>query len=670
MCQSFLICDHHFAPPPDQAKKWRTRKADWTQYRLALGRLDTIFSGNLDEDAQALTETVLLAAKNAVPFTKARTRATSQLPPSDAKLAWQREISLATRTFMRFPSDASREELRAVQRAARLALKTEREESTTAWCKSLETLNTPQLWKEVNRLKGSTPNPLVADPAGKAEALVRQFTTRGNTDLLPAHVQEDLLARSASRTELLQLHTAEPTPTDAPFTPHELKLALRLMRSTTPGGDGLSSDFYREATPAFHDKMLHVFNMSWKLRRLPLAWKEAKIIAIPKPNNNGARPISLLQCISKIMERMVHRRLQYVIPANDQLYGFAPGRGTADAVTQLVHRITQAKRRRVVVVYFDLEKAFERANRLATMEALATLGVRGNMLGWTSDFMSERAARVCVQGTYSSRHSLENGVPQGSVISPTLFNALMAALITSTEKVAGTSIIAYADDIALVCDGRIPLQKAQLAISLLARKAATLGLAFAPAKTAATAFHSVTPTTALLLDDKTIQWANHHKYLGVTIDRKLAFTAHTANTVAIVSRRTNMLRVIGHSLRGCTSKTLMYLYKALIQSILHYAASALLTTAKSNLRKLDIAQRRALRTALALPRWTNQALLHLESGCAPISLAIPALTVQYAATRLLKRRPTQASLMAHVWEGQRYRTMEGQVLGCEHVHLA
>ena len=103
------------------------------------------------------------------------------------------------------------------------------------------------------------------------------------------------------------------------------------------------------------------------------------MVPIPKPNSDAERPISLLQTASKVLERIVLNRLKWVVPDHNDLYGFTEGRGTTDAIAQLVSDVTRARRqtRRLhsLAVLFDLEKAFERCHLPAVLEILAKEGV-------------------------------------------------------------------------------------------------------------------------------------------------------------------------------------------------------------------------------------------------------------------------------------------------------
>lgn len=119
--------------------------------------------------------------------------------------------------------------------------------------------------------------------------------------------------------------------------------------------------------------LLHLFNQSLATGRLPKFWKEAIIQSIPKPGSDTYRPISFLSCLSKTMEKAVLNRLRFLIPHQHQYtYAYCKGIGTRDNLAA-IHSLTDGKD--AVIVFIDLEKASELANREAVISILAKRGV-------------------------------------------------------------------------------------------------------------------------------------------------------------------------------------------------------------------------------------------------------------------------------------------------------
>ena len=135
----------------------------------------------------------------------------------------------------------------------------------------------------------------------------------------------------------------------------------------------------------------------------------------------------LLSSISKIIERVVHRRLYSFLDVNDILYknqfGFRRKHSTIDAVTKFVTDISRSldDRESTLAVYLDLSKAFDTINHSILKTKLEFYGVRGQALDWFSSYLSNRKQYVSYMGSNSTVQNISCGVPQGSVLGPLLF---------------------------------------------------------------------------------------------------------------------------------------------------------------------------------------------------------------------------------------------------------
>ena len=158
------------------------------------------------------------------------------------------------------------------------------------------------------------------------------------------------------------------------------------------------------------------------------------------------RPISLLSCPSKILERIGLNRLKWQTgDLHPSLFAYQQQRSTSTCLMSLLGLLHS---RSGLVVFLDLEKAFELASPPAILEALINKVIRGHILQWVSNFLTDRSARVRFQGHLPPPHSHTLGTLQGSCLSPFLFNILMEGLFT-TNYGPGVQLLCYADDLAL-----------------------------------------------------------------------------------------------------------------------------------------------------------------------------------------------------------------------------
>lgn len=196
---------------------------------------------------------------------------------------------------------------------------------------------------------------------------------------------------------------------------------------------------------------------------MPKEWKHATIVPILKPGENADdsklyRPIALTAVLCKIMERMVTDRLVYMLEKQEFFVpyqsGFRTGRSTMDSVLVLDLDIRRAMANKEVVmsVFLDIEKAYDTVWKEGLMIKLYDAGVRGRMLNWIKDFLKERTIQVRVDGSMSSKENVENGTPQGSVISPVLFNVMINDIFSKLNRGFGMAL--FADDAAVWKRGR------------------------------------------------------------------------------------------------------------------------------------------------------------------------------------------------------------------------
>ncbi|KAK8407615.1 hypothetical protein O3P69_002277 [Scylla paramamosain] len=223
---------------------------------------------------------------------------------------------------------------------------------------------------------------------------------------------------------------------------------------------------------------------------------------------------------------MVLARLQWRVgPSHPHVFGYTRGVSTADSILTL---LTQIDHRPTVIVFIDLEKAFELASPHAILDALVRKGVRGRLLAWLRDYLQCRHARVKFQGLRSTFKELENGTPQGGILSPLLFNLLMEQLVALPFH-AGTVLLSYADDLALVVTGRgNKLRRTQQALDLISGKCQDLGLKISAEKSRAMMVKAADPAWQLRVQGVELAWTNSYQYLGVWVDKRLSFTAHAA----------------------------------------------------------------------------------------------------------------------------------------------
>ena len=559
-------------------------------------------------------------------------------------------VNYLRRTFRRNRTDRNLQLLREAVLHQRQVAAEEREAKWLEWCEDFSrTTPLGELWAKLRKATGGKPRrpPVHPNAEGEAERLVRSYAERATTRQLPEDVQRRQNQLLPSRLLHIQRAKAREDVTDCPFTLTELRKAKNKGRDTAPGEDGTTYTMLRSAGRAGEDALLALVNASWMVGRLPARWKEALIHPIPKPREpEKTRPISLLSCTAKTAERMVLNRLKWKVgEPHHNIYGFTNGRSTADSIASLLASIND---RPAIVIFLDLEKAFELASPTAIAHALASKGVSGRLLQWTHDYLCDRSAKVRYQGHTSMSHVFENGTPQGGVLSPTLFNVLMGVLVELPLH-RQVTLLSYADDLALVCAGRgNRVARAQVALDAVTEACKELGLKVSAEKSRAMAVMAPTPEEALRIQGVRLQWTAAYQYLGVWIDQRLTFRKEVNYLKERTKLRLTVMRAMTSSRAGATQRVLRLYYLQAVRSLVDYAAVALVTLSDGALRALEAVQNTALRSVLGAPRWTKLEALRAEASLPPLALRVDQLVAAWVAKLVTRpsHNPARQCLVA------------------------
>lgn len=467
-------------------------------------------------------------------------------------------------------------------------------------------------WKTIRSLKkGNVPeNPplqvngeIIIDPYNKACAFRNQFERVSNTQpalyLAPQKLKFYKEALNATNVEY-----------NREITIAELKNALSHCRDSSPGEDGIGYNMLRALDECNLTDLCNIFNQSFFTGHVPANWKSGLIIPILKPGKikndpSSYRPITLLSCIGKTMERIIKNRLEDFLERQNVLSptqcGFRKKQGTEDVLLRLENTIRQAlaNQKICLVTYIDLKSAFDIVWPEGLKYKLAMSGVRGNMLGWLSSYLCGRTVKVLVGGTTSESVEISRGTPQGAVLSPILFNVMMADI----PRTEGVDLYIYADDITISCTGEnmgVVTRKLQSYLNKFVEWTQEWGLIVNPLKSKMQHFSKKRVNCPVVrLGNTVVEYAKTHRLLGLIFDSPLLiWKDHIHYLRNDCLKRIDLLKSISSSKWGASSHILRNFYVAYIRSKIDYGSIVYASASNTNLKRLDTLQNACCRLIL------------------------------------------------------------------------
>ena len=428
----------------------------------------------------------------------------------------------------------------------------------------------------------------------------------------------------------------------------EVRAALfRLKNRKAAGMDGIPVELLKHGGESTVIWLHAIICKVWETERAPKAWKEAALVPLHKKGDprvcDNYRGISLLSVPGKVYARVLLDRINHVVEQRllENQCGFRPGRSCVDHIFSLRQLMEKSRewKRPLYVCFIDLRKAYDSVNRDALWRVLKRYGISDKLLRLIADLHTDTRCKVRVNGEYSDWFDVKNGVRQGCVLAPTLFNVFIDFIVRVSqdpERVSGVEIkyrikdglmwhtaanlrdsgvyaradktrldaTMYADDISLVSDNPeilkamiMSLETAKQRYGMCINTGKTKILAYAPPSNPA-------PDPVVLRGD-VISCESNFRYLGSILRSDCGLVSEITQRIASASRVFYSLypRLWKRSLQ-ISLATKVRIYETLVLSILLYASETW-AIPQMLLQRLEVFHMRCLRIILGVTLWNR-----------------------------------------------------------------
>ena len=416
-------------------------------------------------------------------------------------------------------------------------------------------------------------------------------------------------------------------------------LLMETKAHSAPGEDSVTYDILKLCSSKTRGIICRLFNECLSQNVFPCAWKSAKVRMLPKPGRDkyqacNYRPISLLSCLGKMLERYIYKYLLQELNQkqffNKNQAGFRKNRMTGEHLFRLAQQTSNGFKQRkcTLGLFLDVKAAFDSVWKNGLKSKINKIGLSRQVRNLLFSFLDERTLRVCVDGTWSEIVSLEAGTPQGSCLSPILYLIFVNDItdILNLEKLSASQ---FADDLGIwttESDVKTATYIIQEAVQALEQWCRKWYVSMHPAKSKLILFtkcfrHKTEVEQnglSITLFNEKVPVVNEAIFLGVTFDTRLTYEPQFRKSVTKAYKRLNLLRMISAMSSEHKPDMLVHLYKSIIRPIFEYSSICTVSAAETHIDKFQLLQNQALRIILKAPQYVTIKDLHDLSAIPPV----------------------------------------------------
>ena len=390
---------------------------------------------------------------------------------------------------------------------------------------------------------------------------------------------------------------------------------LKLKKNKSPGPDNMHPRVLSSIADSISSPLSIIFRTSLNTKVLPNEWKHANVSAIYKKDRktlpSNYRPVSLTSVVCKVLESIIRDNIVKHMNDNQlfsqKQFGFLSKRSTVLQLIRVLDIWSEILDQggSLDVIYMDFMKAFDKVPHRRLVYKVSKYGIKGKILDWISNFLTDRTQCVVINGVSSSIGNVTSGIPQGSVLGPLLFVIYINDLPDVVD--AYTLVFLFVDDTKLFREikSSADVLILQSDINKMSEWSKKWLLRFHPDKCVAmhlgnrdyvvsgllyTPDGKIVEKSVYSMDDQTLNISKCEKDLGVHIDNNLNFERHIALATAKANR---IMAIIYKTFDYIDEVMFKQLYKSLVRPHLEYAAPVWSPHNKILIGQLEGVQRRA-----------------------------------------------------------------------------
>lgn len=514
---------------------------------------DTIINKDIHSAVVDFTEAILGAAKTAIPMKLVQIKSKDKPWVNNELKRSIRQRDRLFKCFKRTQSDIDWHKWKQQRNAtSKLNKRLHENHIHSEVAKLLENKQSPYKYYQIlSKLTGrknaqlippllDSDGATVSDDNDKAQLFNNYFASQTRLDILTACIPPTTQGRPVPTLDNIVVSEREVLSTLNSLDPN---------KSTGP--DEIPTKILKMSAILIAAPMTRLFNKSLQQGVFPNSWKTAHIKPIFKNKGSPSkltnyRPISLLSCMSKILEKIVfkniYRHLSHNHLLTDKQSGYRPEHSTQLQLIYLTHNLYKAldSGREFTAVYLDISKYFDKIWHDGLLYKCETdFGLTGQLLTWLKSYLTNRTQKVIIGNTASSLQTIDAGCPQGSVLGPLLALIYLDGLSTETTN----DILFFADDTSLYAshdkdDLNVTQTSLQSDLENILEYGQEWKITFNSSKTVQQTFslRNNPNIPKLFFDGQEIPVNYTHKHLGVFFSKDLKFKSHVNDIIKKVNK--------------------------------------------------------------------------------------------------------------------------------------